>query len=248
MSKASGGRIANDAISLYIPPNAFATEGTEVSIEEVDVDSTTLMTSKFLGAKSLQTITLLGPAVRFTPETEILDAKKPGTLTIKYDSQPGLSSVDESKLAVFRETDTAGTWARIGGTINTQNKTITTVITRLGTYAVFVDAAATGSSVALASFRAQPRVFSPSGNRFNTSETAISFTLGQSFPVTVEVYNIAGRLERTICRDKVMGPGNMVEMWNGRDNKGRLCPTGLYIVLIDAGGNENKLTLSVLND
>jgi hypothetical protein len=248
VSKASGGRITNDAISLYIPPNAFATEGTEVSIEEVSVDSTTLVTSKFVAAKSLQNITLLGPAVRFTPETETLDAKKPGTLTIKYGSQPGLSSVDESKLAIFRETDTAGTWARIGGTINTQNKTITTVITRLGTYAVFEDAAATGSSVALASFRAQPRVFSPNGNRFNTSEAAISFTLGKSFPVTVEVYNIAGRLERTICRDKVMGPGNMVEMWNGRDNKGRLCPTGLYIVLIDAGGNENKLTLSVLND
>lgn len=248
VSKASGGRITNDAISLYIPPNAFATEGTEVSIEEVSVDSTTLVTSKFVGVKSLQNITLLGPAVRFTPETETLDAKKPGTLTIKYGSQPGLSSVDESKLAIFRETDTAGTWARIGGTINTQNKTITTVITRLGTYAVFEDAAATGSSVALASFRAQPRVFSPNGNRFNTSEAAISFTLGKSFPVTVEVYNVAGRLERTICRDKVMGPGNMVEMWNGRDNKGRLCPTGLYIVLIDAGGNENKLTLSVLND
>ena len=58
----------------------------------------------------------------------------------------------------------------------------------------------------------------------------------------------AFRIARTICRDKVMGPGNMVEMWNGRDNKGRLCLTGLYIVLIDAGGNENKLTVSVLND
>ena len=248
VSKASGGRIANDNINLYIPPNALG-EGTEVSIEDVSVDSMLQVTSKFFISKTLQRLVPLGPAIRFTPEDQVLAANKPGTLTMKYGSQAGLSSVDENKLAIFREDSASpGTWARIGGTINTQNQSITTVISRLGTYAVFEDAAATGTGAALASFRAQPRVFSPSGNRFNTSESAISFALGQSFPVTVEVYNISGRLERTICRDKVMGPGSMVELWNGKDNNGRTCPTGLYIVMIDAGGNEDKLTISVLND
>lgn len=248
VSRASGGRIANDEINLYIPPNALG-EGSEVSIQDVSVDSMLQVTSRFVIGKSLQTITLLGPAVRFTPVDQALATNKPGTLAMKYGNQAGLSTVDESKLAIFREnTSSPGTWDRVGGTINTQSKTITTVITRLGTYAIFEDASASGSGTALASFRAQPRVFSPSGNRFNTSETAISFSLGQSFPVTVEVYNIAGRLERTLCRDQVMGPGNMVELWNGRDNNGNLCPTGLYIVMIDAGGNEDKLTISVLND
>ena len=42
--------------------------------------------------------------------------------------------------------------------------------------------------------------------------------------------------------------GNMVEFWDGRNNDNKICPSGLYIVIIDAGGHKDKTTISLLND
>jgi hypothetical protein len=246
VSRASGGRLTSDNVNLYIPPNTLG-EGAEVSLEEVNVDSLLQVLPRTVASKSAQTLRFVGPAVRLSPEDATLAANKPGTLTLKYAGQPGLSEIDETKLGIYRQTGSA-TWERVGGTVNTSAKTVITAIDRLGVYGIFEDTGAAGSTVALSAFRAQPRVFSPGGNRFNTSDAAISFNLGQSFPVTIEVYNMAGRLVRTLCSDQTMGPGTMVELWNGKDNQGRLCPSGLYIVIIDAGGNQDRLTLSVLND
>lgn len=245
LSSNDGGRLqsASGDVILYIPPKSVG-EGQEIGLETIDSDSIIVSTRRFVTKKN-QSINFVGPAFRFSPETTDLDPNKPGTLTMKYGVLT--SSITESQLAIFRE-DTPGIWARIGGTINTSAQTVTTTVTKLGVYALFEDPSAPTSGVALASFRAQPRVFSPKGNRFNTSETAISFVLGQSFPVSVEVYNLAGRLERVVCSNKTMGPGNMVEMWDGKNNDGKVCSSGLYIVIIDAGGNEDRLTISVLND
>jgi hypothetical protein len=245
LSSSDGGRLQSSSgdVNLYIPPMSVG-EGQEIGLETIDLDSITVVTSRFV-TKQNQSITPVGPAFRFTPEETILDPNKPGTLTMKYGTLA--SGINENQLAIFRE-DTPGVWERLGGTINTSAQTVTTTITRLGFYAVFEDPNAQNLNFALANFRAQPRVFSPNGNRFNTAETSISFALGQSLPVTVEVYNLAGRLERVICNNQTMGPGNMVEMWDGKNNDGKVCSSGLYIVIIDAGGNEDRITISVLND
>ncbi|MBM3263224.1 MAG: VCBS repeat-containing protein [candidate division Zixibacteria bacterium] len=244
VSKLEGGRLTTPTISLYIPPNALD-EGAEVSLEEVNVDSLLRVTTRPVNAKNTQALKFVGPAIRLTPETQVLPANKPGTLTMDYSNQP-LGSVNEDKLAIFRESS-PGTWERVGGTLNKESNKIVTSIGRLGIYAVFEDAAPADLSAAF-SFRAQPRVFSPGGQRFNATDTSISFSLNKSTEVTVEVYNIAGRLERVLCANKVMGPGTMVEFWDGKDEKGRLCSSGLYVVLIEAGSQQEKVTVSVLND
>lgn len=246
VSAANGGRLTGSNINLYIPPKALE-EGSEVSLEEVSVDSLEQTTPKFINSKTSRDLVLLGPAVRLTPVDAVLPLNKPGTLTLLYGNQPNLSSVNEARLAIFRQIS-AGSWEFVGGSVNETNNLVTTAIGQLGVYAVFEDQVGTGSTAALSSFRAQPRVFSPSGKRFNTSEASVSFNLGQSFPVTVEVYNIAGRLERVLCRDKVMGPGTLVEFWDGKNNDGDVCGSGLYIVIIEAGDHKDKLTISVLND
>lgn len=245
LSSNDGGRlqsVSGDVI-LYIPPKSVG-EGQEIGLETIDSDSIVVASPRFT-TKQNQTITFVGPAFRFTPEETILDPDKPGTLTMKYGTLA--SGINETNLAIFRESST-GIWERLGGTVKTSSQTVTTTITLLGKYALFEDTNAPAGGAALSNFRAQPRVFSPKGNRFNTSETAISFVLGQSFPVTVEVYNIAGRLERVICNNVTMGPGNMVEFWDGKNNDGKICLSGLYIVIIDAGGNNDRITISVLND
>ena len=245
LSSNDGGRLQSVSgdVMLYIPPKSIG-EGQEIGLETIDSDSIAVASPRFT-TKQNQTITFVGPAFRFTPEETILDPDKPGTLTMKYGTLA--SGINENSLAIFRESST-GIWERLGGTVKASSQTVTTTISQLGKYALFEDTNASASGLPLSNFRAQPRVFSPKGNRFNTSETAISFVLGQSFPVTVEVYNMAGRLERVICNNLTMGPGNMVEFWDGKNNNGKICTSGLYIVIIDAGGNNDRITVSVLND
>ena len=249
VSAANGGRLTASNIILYIPPKALD-EGSEVSLEDVKVDSLVQTTPRFINARTSRNLVFVGPAVRLTPIDAVLPPSKPGTLTFLNGNEPNLSQVDETKLGIFREVS-PGSWESIGGSVNVEANSIVTAVDRLGVYGVFEDAAGTESELALSAFRAQPRVFSPKkliNQRFNTSEASVSFKLGQSLPVTVEVYNIAGRLERVLCRDKVMGPGTMVEFWDGKDSDNRFCGSGLYIVVIEAGDHKEKLTISVLND
>lgn len=248
VSTSQGGRFQDEAndVSLYIPPNAFDADK-ELSLEPVDSTALAPFLPKVVGPGSAAALRFVGPAFRFLPADLQVKGTKPATLTMKYGTLP--SGVDASKLAIFRQNDTTPTtWDRIGGSVNQTAKTVTTVVIKLGTYAVFEDTSPQPTGVALSEFRAQPRVLSPQGNRFNTQEAAISFKLGQSMPVTVEVYNLAGRLERVLCRNQTMGPGAMVEVWDGKDDGKRFVRSGLYIIIIDAGGHQEKLPISVLND
>jgi hypothetical protein len=63
-------------------------------------------------------------------------------------------------------------------------------------------------------------------NPFNPS-TTIAFTLGQAEHVTVQVFDVAGRLVRTLV-DGSTGPGRHYKVWNGRDDTGSQVSSGVY--------------------
>lgn len=74
-------------------------------------------------------------------------------------------------------------------------------------------------------------------NPFN-STTAISYQLSaisnQLSAVTLRVYNIAGQLVKTLI-DERQGTGNHSVLWDGRDEKGEMVGSGVYIYRLRVG-------------
>ena len=80
-------------------------------------------------------------------------------------------------------------------------------------------------------------------NPFNP-QTTIHFTVGRPEQVRVAVFDINGKLVRTLA-DQVFETGAQELSWQGRDNSGRAVGSGTYIVVVS--GQEqtfaHKLTL-----
>lgn len=75
--------------------------------------------------------------------------------------------------------------------------------------------------------------FSPN-NDGNNDELVISYAMsGENFVADVKVYDAAGRLVCTIADNSVLASeGTFV--WTGKDNDGRLCRMGMYVVRVEA--------------
>lgn len=93
-----------------------------------------------------------------------------------------------------------------------------------------------GGGAAVRSF-ASPNPFNP--------ETAISFTVRNSGPVSVRIYALDGRLVKTL-RDDIAQAGTHEVRWNGTDNNGRHVPSGMYFVKTEAGADKSVFKLSLL--
>jgi flagellar hook assembly protein FlgD len=75
-----------------------------------------------------------------------------------------------------------------------------------------------------------PNPFNPT----TTIEYAIPASAG-SVAVKVAVYDVAGRLVRTLV-DRAESPGLHSVVWDGRDARGAPVGSGVYFYRIDAGG------------
>jgi len=81
-------------------------------------------------------------------------------------------------------------------------------------------------------------------NPFNPT-TTLSFTLPESHPVHINIYDINGRLVRNLLNEnRDQGPHEVV--WNGRGDDGRMQASGLYFSRIQAGpySQVRKMTLA----
>jgi hypothetical protein len=76
-------------------------------------------------------------------------------------------------------------------------------------------------------------------NPFNPS-TTISYYLPESCPVTLEIYDVSGRLVRRLLDREMKESGLHGTAWDGHDAKGNRVQSGLYFYRIEAG----KRTLS----
>ena len=71
-------------------------------------------------------------------------------------------------------------------------------------------------------------------NPFNP-RTTIAFTLAEAGRVRLAVYGVDGRRVRTL-HDGPCGAGRQVLAWDGRDGDGRALAAGVYVYLLDTGG------------
>ena len=70
-------------------------------------------------------------------------------------------------------------------------------------------------------------------NPFNPS-TTIAYTVRETSEVEILIYNVKGQLVRQLL-SQTKQPGNHRELWDGNDNYGTSCASGLYNVVLRAG-------------
>jgi len=74
--------------------------------------------------------------------------------------------------------------------------------------------------------RAWPNPFNPS--------TSVSFSLSQPGRAQLAVYNVRGQRVRTLVDDPLPA-GEHTAVWNGRDDAGRPCASGVYLLRLQTG-------------
>lgn len=82
-------------------------------------------------------------------------------------------------------------------------------------------------------------------NPFNPS-TTISFDLATRATVTLAVYDMAGKLVRTLVTAESIDAGRHELAWNGRDDAGRVAPAGVYFCRLDADGIAQTQRMTLL--
>lgn len=80
-------------------------------------------------------------------------------------------------------------------------------------------------------------------NPFNPN-TTIAFSLPRQGAVTLQVFDVRGRLVRTLV-DESRGAGEHRVVWDGTDDGGRAAASGVYLYRLNADGQvlQNKMTL-----
>jgi len=185
------------------------------------------------------------------PPTLLIN-RKGVTLSFEFPPVAGVSGLGQEYL-VYRAGEGAQAQSQqqispLGGTNKVENGRvkITTQIRELGRYAVRLRGAQPEAGFAFAEARvnAQPRIFSPRGGGYGP-RTNVSFTLPKPAAVNIKVYNLAGRLVKTLY-EAPMNEGVNAVSWNGRDYNGNICTNGLYIVMIKSDALPKTVTVKVM--
>jgi len=69
-----------------------------------------------------------------------------------------------------------------------------------------------------------------------SSFTTINYEISISGNTSLNVYDVAGKLVRTLVSAKSQEPGAHTSVWNGKDNTGEKVPSGLYFCRLTTGG------------
>lgn len=179
----------------------------------------------------------------FAPEDLRLHRLKPATIQFSVEDVALLSrSKTTETLTIARWEDKI--WLPIGGTIDVQRGTISTVVSTLGRYAITIGSVEeTEENTIISDLTCQPRVFSPS-----RESTWISFRLNRPGDITIKIYNEAGRLRRLLRESEPLSVGGHVVEWDGHDDENRRVVSNYYIVTVEGEGALGKKVVVVQND
>jgi photosystem II stability/assembly factor-like uncharacterized protein len=77
------------------------------------------------------------------------------------------------------------------------------------------------------------------------SQTTILYSLPRPMGVRLAIYDVTGRAVRTLV-DGVQGAGDQHVAWDGRDERGILSPSGVYVCRLEAAGTSRTHKVSLL--
>jgi len=152
----------------------------------------------------------------------------------------------------FRYDDSLAEWEYIGGTAAplTTYWSVEGVpaaqLVRFGTYGRGIWDFHVGPPTAVADAQAPSRaVFALTNhpNPFNPN-TTVYFSLGQSVPVQVEIFDLAG--QRVCClHSGELAAGEHELVWSGRSDDGQACPSAVYFATVTAQGRTESLKITL---
>lgn len=96
-------------------------------------------------------------------------------------------------------------------------------------------------------FSVQPEIFSPNGDG-RDDQAAISWSLPPGYSGKILVYNETGKLIRQLLDNSLLGTHGKI-FWDGKNDRSRILPTGIYIIYIEAfdlHGNLKRIKLPVV--
>lgn len=87
-------------------------------------------------------------------------------------------------------------------------------------------------------------MYDPIPNPFNP-RTTIKYDLPESGPVRLSVFDLAGRLVRTLV-DESKPQGSFEAVWDGRDSTGKEVGSGTYLARLDFGGRVEVVRMGLV--
>ncbi|MCP3868845.1 MAG: T9SS type A sorting domain-containing protein, partial [Gammaproteobacteria bacterium] len=82
-------------------------------------------------------------------------------------------------------------------------------------------------------------------NPFNP-QTRIAFDLPIAMAVSLQVYDVSGRLVDVLMDDEMANAGRNEVVWKGKDGNGRTMPSGTYFYRLEAGRNMETKRMTLL--
>ena len=235
ISQAGGTVISSDGnVSVLFPQNAVS--------EDISVSISLLSTSDTLDSNAISNYYTITPS-----ETQL---NKPTILRIAVPSQYADLTVNNYNPYIGRINVSTGTISPLGGSIISVNNIpyIQAQLSSLGVYGAFKsDSTINVDSLDIEKIICQPRIFSPAGSVFEFPHTNILFDLTESDNVTARIFNLSGKIKRTLKPEQKLSPGNNIIVWDGKDSGGSVVPSGLYIVTLESSSSILKTTVGVLN-
>lgn len=77
----------------------------------------------------------------------------------------------------------------------------------------------------------------------SSAGVTVRYAVGRVGPVQMRLYDPAGRVVRTLVHE-LLASGRHDARWDGRDQEGRPCPSGVYLCRLDAG--RDRVTLPIV--
>ena len=170
-----------------------------------------------------------------------LEGRLPGTaaLGLHYTDDHLPAGRAESKIAVYEHHAGSDRWVLAGGHVNERANKVTVTTDHAGVYGLFwSEDLEIDTGEVISGITVSPNPFSPNGDGLY-DRTSIGFYLTQEATVTVEVYNIEGRLKRRLQEtfpysgdDDANRVPRRVEglIWDGTGSNGEYVPYGIYIL------------------
>ena len=242
-----------DQVRIFFNPNVNRETGgvvesydnrAKITFPPNSLPRTTVVTVNSVAEKSSLPVSPIPfQAYDFAPEDLRLHRLKPATIQFSVEDAAILSrSKIKETLTIARWE--GKTWLPIGGTIDAQRGTISTVVSILGRYAITTrPAVETEESTIISELTCQPRVFSPS-----RESTWISFRLNRPDDITIKIYNEAGRLRRLLRESEPLSVGGHVFEWDGHDDENRRVVSNFYFVTVEGEGALGTKVVVVQND
>ncbi|GEM_PF-3005037 len=154
-----------------------------------------------------------------------------------------LGSIDETKLRAYYWTGSV--WERVGGTVDTESKTVSFYSNHSGVYGVFYEPQEPEEDKVFKEVKIQPNPFYPGSSSDDIARIKVNTEDG--VPLSIEIYNIAGERVITLLDKETKPPGQWWDIaWDGRNYRGNYVASGVYLCFLKAGSDNKVVKIAVI--